>query len=284
MTYSNEILQHGREDASRFYPSAIGAQAVATVIQAEFDERMAGTTLATRLADTFDQLPDLWHKVYEEQLSSLAANRIDQFEQAFRPYARQGRQPSNVRLPREDDRQQRTTTKARRRTGKRDAAGVGPPEKSLDVHDITSDEQQETAAPFAVLKSIAGSDRLFSAEHTGDVDAMLSHPVISKFLNEHRGEPGLAEAIKAYLLHIARDPFDRLNTVKLKPKRLSVSNGAAAQYSTWLRRYRPQQTAGDESSTRFTDRIRIIYGIGRIDEQNHILIDRITLRDDTTYM
>jgi|GEM_PF-4518666 len=290
LDFIRDILAENTPEQSQdaFTQTVLGAQAVARVVTISYgDMGITAETLAKRVSEFFDELPELWQEAYKTRANARAVIRANALANQLKPYERAGRRRSNI-----GQKAEAQTPKKEKRSGKPGSKPKNsnqPPktkeEATFDIQDVTQEEAPQPSK-FSVLKRSGESGKQYSAdiETTYDIEGIMEHPIVTKFLAGQKDNPAMAEAVQASLEDIAASPNQRsVNIKKLVDQWASIAEVPNTLYHPLpKRRYRPKRlevTAGN----RQIDRLRISYVSFRANGENVVAIESIELRNDNRY-
>ncbi len=256
-----------------FLASVAGTKMVAETVVAAFgDAGVDQDTLVSALTQHLGSVTNgnAWRAAYQNDTTARAKATWRSLYTKLRQFERKGRIPEILDAPTEV-----TSKKQRRRSTNL---------TDTELRDITIPRQPEaepTLPDLAVMKQVG--ETLFSLEHVDDLEALMEHAIVTRFLRKYTGSAELRDTVRSYLDGLMRYPTDPFFTIPLADQRFSLNAaGFPAGKEYRLRRFRPSATLA-EANDPLNRRVRILYGLVPYQSRKLLLINTVTLRDDDTY-
>lgn len=277
--FAEEAPHIGGQPSKEFLASIVGAKMVAESVTAAFgDQDISQDKIIEALSGHLENVTNgkEWIKAYEADTTARSRTVWRNTYQAVRRYERRGRLPGSRSPSRSEKTQQPTGKRRKHRT-----ASVSLP----DTQDIVSPQQEHQTLPeLAVMKSLKGADTRFAVDRVEDIDHLMDHDVITRFIRRHANTSAIEHTLEQYLRFLWENPLDPRTTRALE-QRFHVQDPTMTHNNRYrLRRFRAHSQFDEVESDPLNSRIRLLYGIvPTLQKGRLLLLHTVTLRDGTTY-
>jgi hypothetical protein len=245
------------------------------VTQAFGSEGVGQDTLISAIVQRLGSVTngEAWKSAYCNDTQARAKKTWRQLSSQLKRYERRGRIPETL----ESDPKISTGKKHRSRS-----ANVTDTEL-IDITLPKPTEAQPILPDLAVMKSLNGSEKLFTLEHVDDLEALLEHDIITKFLRKYTGNTELQGTLHTYLNALMHHPTNPFVTKTLEQQfRLNATDFSPEKVHR-LRRFRATSNIAPASDP-LNRRIRILYGLATTARgKNALLLNTVAIREQDTY-
>lgn len=255
-------------------------QAVARIVTMGDETGITIDDIAQRVSEHFELMPAEWQKAYGTAASSKTKNIWLGLHTPLRSFERQGRLVSNIK-ERPSNGPQPPSKSPKKKPGKRTPVDQG--ESVRNIEDMSA--ERDVAPPigsFSILKSTgSSSNAVFTIERVPDLDTLMGHSVIAKFLKDRTD---LTPDVRLFLEQIAKNPYSGATEILGSRPSIRINDTKTANAAYPMRRYSPRRdTIEGGTSHPHANRVRIKFCIIVVDGKNCLAIEDIELRSTSTF-
>ena len=252
-----------------------GAQLVAQAI--ELDDSSGTKDIPEIIARHIPALTSgaVWTSAHEADATSRARADWRRLQRDIQAYECRGRVPDIV-----VDRGGPSIS--HRNARHRPARRIVKPHNTDDLQHLIAEDTSQL--PVLGIMRQMGTKRAHTFVEFKEIDELLGHNIVTKFLAEHPEAPDLGTAVRKFTGDLVRMPTYPPVSEALGAKRFSIVAEGFPTQSFPLRRFKPNANSlqGLPQHT-LHERVRIIFGLVPGRQKSYLLVKAVTLRERDTY-